>query len=94
MNAIYLIAYFLGGALGSLLGSVGWSLVGWNVAQAGLELPIKLKEFVGTSSVPCAPADVTVYFVPSGVYSHHISDPTPGTDRDEWWGGAKFTITF
>jgi len=30
MNAIYLIAYFLGGALGSLLGSVGWSLVGWN----------------------------------------------------------------
>jgi hypothetical protein len=72
----------------------GRTLVGWNVAQAGLELPIKLAHFMGTSGGPYAPPDVTVYFVPSGWYSHHISDPTPGTDRNEWWGGAKFTVTF
>jgi len=72
----------------------GQSLVGWNVAQAGLELPIRLVHFVGNSSVPCAAPDVTVYLVPSGWYSYHISDPTPGTDRNEAWGGVKFTVTF
>jgi len=72
----------------------GHTLSGWNVAQAGLELPIRLVHFVGNSSVPCAAPDVTVYLVPSGWYSYHISDPTPGTDRNEAWGGVKFTVTF
>ncbi len=72
----------------------GHTLSGWNVAQAGLELPIRLAHFVGNSSVPCAAPDVTVYLVPSGWYSYHISDPTPGTDRNEAWGGVKFTVTF
>jgi hypothetical protein len=72
----------------------GRSLTGWNVAQAGLELPIRLVHFVGNSSVPCAPPDVTVYLVPFGWYSHHISEPTVGTDRNEEWGGVKLTVTF
>jgi hypothetical protein len=72
----------------------GHTLSGWNVAQAGLDLPIRLAHFVGNSSVPCAAPDVTVYLVPSGWYSYHISDPTPGTDRNEAWGGVKFTVTF
>ena len=72
----------------------GRTLVGWNVAQAGLELPIRLLHFSGSSSTPYAPPDVTVYLVPSAWYSYHISDPTPGTDRNEVWGGAKVTVTF
>jgi hypothetical protein len=72
----------------------GKTLSDFNAAQVGLELPIRLVHMVGTSSGPYAPPDVGVYFVPFGAYSYHISDPTPGTDRDEWWGGAKFTVTF
>jgi hypothetical protein len=72
----------------------GQTLTGFNAAQVGLELPIRLVHMVGTSSGPYAPPDVGVYFVPFGAYSYHISDPTPGTDRNEWWGGAKFTVTF
>ena len=72
----------------------GHSLSGFDVAQAGLELPIHLLHTVGNSDGPYAPPDVDLYFVPFGWYSYHISDPTPGTDRNEWWGGAKFTVTF
>jgi hypothetical protein len=72
----------------------GKSLSGWNAAQAGLELPIHLLHAVGSSSGPCAPADFDFYLTPFVWYSYHISDPTPSTDRDEWWGGAKFTATF
>ena len=72
----------------------GRPLRGWNVAQAGLELPIHLFHVVGTSTGPCAPPDVHVSLVPFFTYSYHISDPTPGTDRNEVWGGAKFAITF
>jgi hypothetical protein len=72
----------------------GRSLSGFNVAQAGLELPIHLLHTVGNSDGPYAPPDLDLYFVPFGWYSYHISDPTPGTDRNEWWGGAKFTVTF
>jgi hypothetical protein len=32
--------------------------------------------------------------VPFGDYAYHISRPTPGTSRNEWWGGAKVEITF
>ena len=28
-NAVYMICYFCGGAMGSLLGSVSWGLLGW-----------------------------------------------------------------
>jgi hypothetical protein len=70
------------------------SLSGFNVAQAGVEMPIHLLHMTGSSSVSCAPADVNLYLVPFGWYSYHISDPTPVTDRNEWWGGAEFTVTF
>jgi len=72
----------------------GRSLVGWNVAQAGLELPIHLFHMLGSSSGPCAPPDLHVDLVPGFTYSHHISRPTAGTDRDEIFGGAKLAITF
>lgn len=72
----------------------GRTLSGWDVAQAGLELPIHLLHHMGTSTGPYAPPDVNLYLVPFAWYSYHISDPTPGTDRNEWWGGAKFTLTF
>ena len=72
----------------------GRTLSGWDVAQAGLELPIHLLHHEGTSTGPYAPPDVNLYLVPFAWYSYHISDPTPGTDRNEWWGGAKFTLTF
>ncbi|PYJ33455.1 MAG: hypothetical protein DME79_06175 [Verrucomicrobia bacterium] len=72
----------------------GRPLTGWNVAQVGLELPIHLFHIVGYSSGPCAPPDVHGSLVPFFTYSYHISDPTPGTNRNEVWGGAKFAITF
>lgn len=72
----------------------GKTLSDFNAAQVGLELPIRLVHMMGTSSGPYAPPDVGVYLVPFGAYSYHISDPTPGTDRDEWWGGAKLTVVF
>jgi hypothetical protein len=72
----------------------GRSLVGWNVAQVGLELPIHLFHIVGNSAGPCAPADLHVDFVPGFTYSYHISRPTAGTDRDEVFGGAKIALTF
>jgi hypothetical protein len=72
----------------------GHSLSGFDVAQAGLELPIHLLHTLGNSTSPYAPPDVDLYFVPFGWYSYHISDPTPGTDRNEWWGGGKLHLTF
>jgi hypothetical protein len=72
----------------------GRPLRGWNVAQVGLELPIHLFHVVGHSSGPCAPPDFRGSLVPFMTYSYHISDPTPGTDRNEVFGGAKFAITF
>jgi hypothetical protein len=72
----------------------GRSLSGFNVAQAGLELPIHFLHMMGFSSGPCAPADLNLYLTPFGWYSYHISDPTPSTDRNEFWGGVKLTATF
>jgi hypothetical protein len=69
-------------------------LTGWNHIQAGAELPIHLVHLGGFSSGPWAPPDANLYFVPLVGYAYHISNPTPGTDRDEWWGGAKFEVTF
>jgi hypothetical protein len=72
----------------------GHPLTGWNHVQAGAELPIKLAHLGGVSSTKWAPPDAYLLFVPFGGYSYHISNPPPGTDRDEWWGGAKFEVTF
>jgi hypothetical protein len=72
----------------------GDSLSGFNVAQLGLDVPIHLLHMMGYSSGPCAPPNLNLYFTPFAWYSYHISDPTPSTDRNEFWGGAKFTATF
>jgi hypothetical protein len=72
----------------------GHPLMGWNHVQAGAELPIHLAHLGGFSSTKWAPPDADLYFVPFGAYSYHISNPPPGTDRNEWWGGAKFELTF
>lgn len=67
---------------------------GFNHFQAGVELPIHIAHLGGYSSERWAPPDAHVYLVPTGAYSYHISNPTPGTDRNEWWGGAKVELTF
>jgi hypothetical protein len=72
----------------------GHPLTGWNHVQVGAELPIHLVHLGGFSSPPWAPPDANLYLVPFVGYAYHISNPTPGTDRDEWWGGAKFEVTF
>ena len=69
-------------------------LTGWNHFQTGVEIPIHLAHLGGFSSSPWAPPDANLYLVPFGAYSYHISNPTPGTDRNEWWGGGKLEITF
>jgi predicted MFS family arabinose efflux permease len=30
LNTVFMVAYFIGGSLGSYLGTLGWSLAGWN----------------------------------------------------------------
>ncbi|GCE25359.1 permease [Dictyobacter alpinus] len=44
LNTVYMFVYFVGGSLGSLLGTLGWSLAGWNgvCAVASLMLVIAL----------------------------------------------------
>jgi hypothetical protein len=58
----------------------GSPLYDWNHFQAGAELVIQ----------------VTNYFrlIPQINYMHHISDPPLGTERNEWWGGAKAEFVF
>jgi len=72
----------------------GHPLTGWNHVQVGAELPIHLAHLGGFSDTKWAPPDADLYFVPFGAYAYHISNPPPGTDRNEWWGGAKFEVTF
>jgi len=72
----------------------GRSLVGFNHAQVGIEVPILLFRWTGVSTGPCAPPDGHLRLVPFGWYAYHIANPNPGTDRNEWWGGAKLTLTF
>jgi hypothetical protein len=69
-------------------------LTGWNHVQVGAELPIHLAHLGGFSNSQWAPPDADLFLVPFGDYAYHISRPTPGTDRSEWWGGGKFEITF
>jgi len=72
----------------------GHPLTGWNHVQVGAEVPIHLVHLGGFSSTTWAPPDADLFLVPFGDYAYHISNPPPGTDRNEWWGGGKFEITF
>jgi hypothetical protein len=67
---------------------------GFNYAEVGVELPIHVFHWKGYSRTHYAPPDPRLDFVPFGAYSYHISDPPPGTDRNEVWGGAEFALTF
>ena len=72
----------------------GHPLTGWNHVQVGAEVPIHLVHLGGFSSSQWAPPDADLFLVPFGDYAYHISNPPAGTDRNEWWGGGKFEITF
>lgn len=72
----------------------GRSLVGFNHTEVGIDVPILLLHWTGFSATACAPPDGHLRLVPFGRYAYHIADPTPGTDRNEWWGGVKLTLTF
>ncbi len=72
----------------------GHPLTGWNHVETGASLPIHLAHLGGSSSSKWAPPDADLYFTPFGAFAYHISNPPAGTDRDEWWGGARFEVTF
>jgi len=72
----------------------GHPLTGWNHAEVGASLPIHLAHLGGFSSTQWAPPEADLYFTPFGAFAYHISNPPAGTDRDEWWGGARFEVTF
>ena len=72
----------------------GHPLTGWNHVQVGAEVPIHLVHLGGFSSSQWAPPDADLFLVPFGDYAYHISNPPAGTNRNEWWGGGKFEVTF
>ncbi len=72
----------------------GRSLTGWNVAQVGFELPIRVLHLVRATNGLCEPAALNVSLVPYMTYSYHISEPPIGTDRNEVFGGGKVAVTF
>jgi hypothetical protein len=55
-------------------------LTGFNHAQIGAELVWRVTKHVSLTGF--------------GAYSHHISAPTQGTNRNEGWGGGKVTLSF
>jgi predicted MFS family arabinose efflux permease len=52
LNTVYMVTYFLGGALGSALGAYGWNLAGWSgvctvsLVMVGVAL---VAHFIGSS---------------------------------------------
>lgn len=58
----------------------GSPLYAWNHFQAGAELVIQVTN--------------NFRVIPQINYMHHISDPPLGTERNEWWGGAKAEFLF
>jgi hypothetical protein len=72
----------------------GQSLTGFNHAEIGVDIPIVLIHWIGTSTTACAPPEGRLRLVPFGRYAYHIANPNPGTDRNEWWGGARLTLSF
>jgi hypothetical protein len=72
----------------------GRSLSGFNHTEVGVELAIHLFHWKGYTTTHDAPPGPSLDFVPFGAYSYHISEPPPGTDRNEVWGGAEFALTF
>ena len=65
------------------------SLVGFNNVQTGVKIPIELWRSHGPNGPGAA-----LELAPFGAYSYHISDPPPGTNRNELWGGGQLEFTF
>jgi hypothetical protein len=55
-------------------------LYGFNHYQSGVDLVLRINRFLSVTG--------------SGNYAYHIADPTAGTEREEWWGGGKVTVSF
>jgi hypothetical protein len=73
--------YFLAAySFGDRTDKDGSPFYGWNHIQAGAELVIQITD--------------TFRLVPQVNWMGHISDPSPGTNEDEWWGGAKAEVIF
>jgi predicted MFS family arabinose efflux permease len=52
LNTVYMVSYFVGGSLGSMLGSYGWSIAGWNgVCVVGCTLLLLALGIYGVKSV-------------------------------------------
>jgi hypothetical protein len=58
----------------------GAALYGWNHIQAGAELVVQVTD--------------SFRLVPQINWMGRLADPTPGTNEDEWWGGAKAEVSF
>jgi hypothetical protein len=58
----------------------GAAFYGWNHIQAGAELVFQVTD--------------TFRLVPQVTWMGRLADPTPGTNEDEWWGGAKAEVIF
>jgi hypothetical protein len=79
INPYGLVSYSFRDRTEPVMGTfAGRPLTGFNNAEAGLEL-----EFHITPNIA---------FVPVAHYSHHISEPPIGTDRNEFWGGVKIAV--
>jgi hypothetical protein len=57
----------------------GRPLTGFNHFQTGLEMNIHLGHHIAIS--------------PQFAYAYHISEPPIGTDRNEFWGGVKVSVS-
>ena len=60
--------------------STATPLFGFNHFQAGAELVLQVTRWLSVTGF--------------GDYAYHIAEPTAGTDRNEWWGGGKVTVSF
>lgn len=55
-------------------------LTGFNHVQVGAELVLQITRWLSVSGL--------------GNYANHLASPTAGTERNEWWGGGKVTVSF
>lgn len=58
----------------------GTPLEGFSHVQAGAQLTWNVTD--------------TFRVIPEVNYMHHISDPTLGTEENEWWGGGRIEVSF
>jgi hypothetical protein len=58
----------------------GTPLTGFNHLQLGAQLSWNITD------------NLSIH--PMVSYARHLTEPTPGTDRDEWWGGGSIAFAF